>query len=627
MEQQAAPAVGDPTTPSRKSLSEIAEAEPVINSLVRQWGAVEYNILESRKSRRQRVDTEALRASGKLEADEKFIGVRVIDNNIAKDIPPYISYLKQSRRQAIFRPVSAKVPADTVQILEDEYTRLVRYPGWEFEFIRWIDGAELHGFDWMEVLYDGTKAGKVAINHVGGIDLIFDLAVKDIQDSRMVLRRYKPTLVALDEMAEKNGFDKDVVKKLRAKIRSQMGATASGEAGAVGGGDGSVVQIYKVMYKERGIVFCAWWCPGETKTWLREPRVFWNGIKTQETMAATVGPALMGIVPPPIVQWVRKPETRYPYFVLQYKVTEDPTIAQTQGRGEMDLHIQEVSCSTWTAFSNMVFRSSRVMWSPSQPDPTVGGTAPKQLKLILKNGAIWDRPMQAFTPPPPDPMMPKALEMLATQNSDNINQPAWTVNNRQDSRKTATEVDAATRAQSTMSSVAVVTLSVSLLFIHVAAWGIVQSQILQGNIETPLTPDVVGLTYHITPAGDVDFIEKAELTQKMQQDWPVLQNTPAASVFLEEYIRVRYPNMAERFIEAIKAGDTSRQLIASMGALLKVAVTDDNGSLKPEWAQYAGQLQQIAVQAQQVMSQNGNNVNPGGGTSGAHGVAEQPANA
>jgi len=266
------------------------------------------------------------------------------------------------------------------------------------------------------------------------------------------------------------------------------------------------------------------------------------------------------------------------------------------------------------------------MWSPKDPDPTVGGTAPKQLNFVIKNNAIWDRPMTAFTPPPPDPMVPKALEMLATQNSDNINQPAWTVNNRKDSRKTATEVDAATQAQNTMSSVAVVTLSVSLLFLHIAAWRIIQSQILQGNIETSISAEACSVSYNITPAGDVDFIEKNELTQKMQQDWPVLQNTPAAGVFIEEYIRVRYPQLAERFIEAIRAGDASRQLIASMGALLKVAVTDENGALKPEWAQYAGQLQQIAVQAQQVMNQNGN-TNSSSGAGGASSMAEQPADA
>jgi len=353
--------------------------------------------------------------------------------------------------------------------------------------------------------------------------------------------------------------------------------------------------------------------------------MFWNGVKVQK-QSLDVGPAMMGIVPQPIVKWEREPETRYPYFVLQYKVTEDPTIAQTQGRAEMDLHLQEVSCSTWSAFTNMVWRSTRTMWSPKDPDPTVGGTAPKQLNFVIKNNAIWDRPMTAFTPPPPDPMVPKALEMLATQNSDNINQPAWTVNNRKDSRKTATEVDAATQAQNTMSSVAVVTLSVSLLFLHIAAWRIIQSQILQGNIETSISAEACSVSYNITPAGDVDFIEKNELTQKMQQDWPVLQNTPAAGVFIEEYIRVRYPQLAERFIEAIRAGDASRQLIASMGALLKVAVTDENVALKPEWAQYAGQLQQIAVQAQQVMNQNGN-TNSSSGAGGASSMAEQPADA
>lgn len=611
---------GEPSSSdtNKQSLSEFRVAEPVLQALIRQWSSVEFSILENRKMRRQRVDLEALRAQGKLDAHEKYIGVRVIDNNIVKDLPPKIAYLKQSRRQAIFKAVGAKVAVDKVTQLEDDFSALMRYAKWEFDFIRLVDGAELHGYDWIEVLYDNTKPGKVANNHVGAIDLIYDLAVKDVQDSRVVMRRYRPTLVVLDELAQRNGFDEKIVKQIRQKIRASLGSVATESPDFHQ--DGSTVHIYKVMYKERGIVMCAWYCQtslqstGQSNTaggWLREPRPFWNGVK-EKVVTLDIDP--MTGLPTPGFEWQRVTETEYPYKLYQYRVTEDPTIAQTQGRGEMDLHLQEASCSIFSATVNQAWESSRTIWSPKTPNVTAGGVAPKQLSCVVKKNIIWDQPMEAFRPPGPDPMMPRVLEALQQQNADNINQPAWTVNNRQDSRKTAKEVDSAERAQSQINSTDVVTLSVSLQQIFIADWRIIQSQALQGNIPLCQVPGPTGemvnddatisLTWQLLPAGDIDFIERQEMIQKMQQDWPVLQNTPIASLFMEEYIRVRYPNMADRFITALRAGDAKAQIIQSLGGLLKTAVTDESGALRPEWQSHAQELAQIEQAAQQAIAPN-----------------------
>lgn len=582
----------------KKSLADFKTAKPIIDALLRQWSGVEFVILENRKMRRQRVDLEALRAQGKADAAEKYVGVRVIDNNIQKDIPPYIAYLKQSRRMGVFKPVgagAAQVGQDAPQIVEDDVTRMIRYPGWELDWIRWVDGAELNGFDWLELLYDDSKPGHIAINHVGAIDLVFDMAVKDIQHSRMVLRRYRPTLVMLDELAQKNGFDEKMVRTIRTKIRESLGSVAT-EAPDFHQ-DGNAVHLFKVQYKERGVVFTAWYCKQLEAGWLREPRIFWNGVK-QKQVDPLGG---LGLVAPGVPVWERVQETEYPYYLLPYRITEDPCIAQTQGRGEMDLHIQEVSCSTWSAFVNQAWESSRTMWSPKDTDPTVGGTAPKQLNVIIKKGAIWDRPMNAFTPPPPDPTLPRALELLETRNADNINQPAWTVNNRQDSRKTAKEVETASAEQAKLSSVQVVVLSTCVLKVLLGAWRIISSQIAQGAIETSIPVELTQVTWSITAAGDIDYIERQETIQKMQQDWPVMQATPAAGIFLEQFLRLRYPNDAERFIAAIKAGDQKKQLIAAMGQLLSTAVTGPDGQLLPDWQPHAQQLQQIAAQAQAAL--------------------------
>lgn len=582
-----------------ESLSKIENAKRIFGKLQSEWAtSVEQKVRINRDMRRVRVDVEALRKNGKIGASDTYIGVRTIDNNIAKDIPPYIAYLKQSRRIAIFEPTAPGIPPNDVEMLEREFTRVLRYPEWEFEYIRLLDGAELHGWNWIEVAYDVDKPGNCAINHVGTEDLMFDMSVRSIQDSRIVARRYRLTLNRLRDLAQTHGFDERVVDKLAEKLKQATGDDQEAQ-----------VCIYKLMYKEAGIVMCGWYSSDCDDRWLRECKPFYNGVDEQQPIMPA-DPILAMVEPQ--YQWAPAPETNYPYELLIYRITEDEKITEAQGRGEMDLYLQEAACTIWSAHVNQTYRSSKTMWAPETLADSPGGNAPKQLEMQIKEGAIWDRPMKSFTSTPPDSSVPKTLEMLATQNADNLNQPAWTVNNRQDSRKTATEVQAAQQQNALTNSVSVVLFSVCMRNILIAAWRIVKSQALQGKI--PFLVDeqgqsrvdiVIASDYNINAAGDVDFIERQELVQKMQIDWPVFAQTPLAQTFLEEYVRVRYPTMADRWIAQLRAGDMKTQLIQSMGTLLQQAVTDERGQLRPEWQQHATQLQQLGAAAQQALAPAG----------------------
>jgi len=585
-----------------KSLKRFDEAKKIMGTLISQWSEhVIQQVKDNREARKMRVDVEILRQKQTIRAGDTYIGVRTIDNNITKDVPPYIAYLKQSRRLAIFQPEDMRTSPEVPEQLEKEFTRVMTYDQWEFDYIRWIDGAELNGFDWVAVMYDPDKPGKCSVDHIGCENLIYDLGVENIQDSRMVLRRHKLTVSILQDLAERYGFNPEVVKKIEEKLKDRANTSDTNNSQ-----DQAPTYIYCAMFKEEGTVQCGWHAPEGDAKWLRDPEPFWNGIEESPGMVAQEGVAMPTLVPQPPV---KTPEVVYPYYLLQYRVTEEHTLCESQGRAEMDLHIQEAQCSLWSTFVNQARRSGITIWNPKDKMTEVAGTSPKQLSIPLKDGAIWDRPMEAFNPPAPDPMLPRALEMLTTQAADNINKPSWTVNNRKDSRKTATEIQAASQENTQINSVSVVMFSVAMRCVLNAAWRIVQSQALKGammflpDADGKNQTNIIAARYIIKAAGDTDYIERQEVVTKMQQDWPVFQNTPMAQMFLEEYVKSRYPGLADRFVAQLRMQDPKSQAIMQLSEALSRAVVDpQSGILKPEFAPFQQQLSALAQNAQAAIS-------------------------
>ena len=132
------------------------------------------------------------------------------------------------------------------------------------------------------------------------------------------------------------------------------------------------------------------------------------------------------------------------------------------------------------------------------------------------------------------------------------------------------------------------------------AWPIVKSSAESGRIEF-LIEDVnkeatLSKNYEIKPAGDVDFIEKQQRLNNLQQDIPMFNGSPVAKEMTKEYIRLRYPERFSSWSKLMDDQDTSKELLKAVGDALKGAVTDEaTGQLKPEFqpeAESLGQLEQ-----------------------------------
>lgn len=554
----------------------------------------------ARRLRRLEVDVEQLRQEGKLEAYETYIPVRMIDTNISQKMPQKLAYLKSSNRLAIFEPevvVPNAPPPDTARV-ESEFWRVLTYTDWEIPFIRVTDGAEFVGYDWVKVLYtpQPDRPGNVTIDHVGRENLLFDLSVKDIQDSKLIAERYPMTMVSLTRIAREFKFKAEDVIQIREKISIfNKNADSSGDSIAYNDYNEGTC-IYRIFFKEAGIVWTSWYAPC-IDHYLTEPKLFYNGVDFQQEVPAPPVPGQLEMVMQKV--WTPVEETAYPYYPVVRKITEDARISQSVGAVESDYPLQEAASSIFSSQVNQGFLASQVMWSPDGDAFDKTG-APKQLSLKFERGQIWDRAMRAFTAPAPDPSISRIVQDLQQLNGLQNNSIAWTVQNRQDSRKTATEVSESARMQSQVNSSETFMLAIAIRAIMTGAWRIVQSQAMRNLIVfCPLAEGgndlaLVGLQFKLKAAGDTDYVEKQQTIANMQQDWPIVQQTPAAMPFLSDYLRLRYPNRANVYIGAIAQGEQQNaQLIQQLKAVLKEAVTDENGMLTPEFAPYGAQIQSL----------------------------------
>ena len=113
----------------------------------------------------------------------------------------------------------------------------------------------------------------------------------------------------------------------------------------------------------------------------------------------------------------------------------------------------------------------------------------------------------------------------------------------------------------------------------------------------------IGKIYSIRAAGDVDVIQKEELVARMQQDWPVIANTPLAQQFMMDYIKLKYPERAEKYATVMQQGDPGKTLVQQLSTILQGAIKDiPQQNISPEEQQ---SIQQILMQAQAYLNPQG----------------------
>ena len=573
---------------------------PRLNQLIDSW-STEVELTDSRRNLRYiDVDVDALRQEGKIQADETFIPVRVIDTNISREDSVYTAYLTQSRRLLVLDLPG--VSNDYTDRLESEVTRGLRYKGWLTEFHRVRDGAAMHGWDAMEVVFDLSKPLHVGFEHIGHDRLYFDRNVHDIQDSEYVVIKYNVTGRVLKELAAENMFNPDQVNLV---LEGDSNGNKRLEA---------KFDLYKGYFKFDGIVYVCWFVKGlRSEDWIKAPEPLYLGISHIEqqigegsgTLATSPEGGIEILPPQPVPVEVDDYVFEYPIHLLYYKETEEKEVFSKVGRCFLDSDWQEAQTSIVTSFVNKLKRSSNVYAAPATDTEEADM---RQLDVVLENGKIFSKPLTFFSQQPPESIVLQSLNYLDSANSQRAGQVDYAALNRKDSRKTATEMTAAKEEAAQNKATPIALFSDFLRGIFTITWKIVQSRALLGKI--PLLLDesgnnnvnIIGLPYEVHPAGDVDVIARQEKINQMMQDWPVISQTSLSTKFLADLMRLKYPDEGEQYAQIITENPSGGQLVMALSSMLQTLVKpEDVAALPPEQQQQLANLQQ---QVQQFVGGN-----------------------
>ena len=106
----------------------------------------------------------------------------------------------------------------------------------------------------------------------------------------------------------------------------------------------------------------------------------------------------------------------------------------------------------------------------------------------------------------------------------------------------------------------------------------------------------------IKSSGDVDVIQRQEKLLRRMQSWPIISQTPLAMTFLKDIIAEAFPEDAQRYEQVLQEDQLGKQLVMGLSGMLSSAVTNDDGSLKPEYSKYQQQFQQIQQMAAKYLT-------------------------
>ena len=550
-----------------KDLTKYEDAATPIQGLLSVIGTLESTALENRNSRKLDIDVDAERSDGHLDEDEFLVPAHIIDTNIRREQSKYVAYVTGSRRSAIFTSITE--PTAATGELERDFTDKTRYSGWQVPLFKVIDGMQLHGYSIAEVQFDEDMPGHFAIEAVNYEDFGFPEDTRDIQACEMVVHRHYFTAIQLLDMVEGDDFNEDIVDML---------VEDHGQAPEVE----SLYQVEKVLFRHDNKIHVAWSCNAKCDDWLRDPRPLYLGRRDGEML---------------------QDETQYPYVVFPYNIQEDSAVQNATGRAFADRTTQETITSLMSSFVTAHRRAANFYFAKDNEDPNNTNI---QTSVRFQNGALIDANIKQFQLKPPDTSMVGAIQSLMSQNAQEQSQINYAAMNRQDSRKTATEIQAASSEAQMLSSTQVSLFSIALKDAYEWCWRIYQSRVVAGVLRPAAALDMyLNHEFNIKPAGDVDVIERQEKSQKMMQAWGVVSQTALAPVFLQNMMRLMFPDEGESYAEMLQTGNEKDQLLQQLMQIINSLIIDpQTGQLNEEAQSFAPQIKMLQAKVTDILGQN-----------------------
>lgn len=561
-------------------------ARDAIEGLINSWKEETTKTDNRRKMRYFDTDIDAAKNQGDLDKDEVFTPVLLTDSNIKKQQAQQIEYLTKSPRACIMH--CNEDSSIVGSIVEKDFTQKARYNGWELPISKCIDGKESHAWDTVEVVFDPDKPGHFGIEHNGHEQLLFPPDTKEIQAADFIIKLVDITKRDLIKLVRKNNFDPIQVAKI---LNDQRGdVKQDGEAKLKGFKN---IRIEKVFFKhDDGFVYVGWSCQKLCDDWLRIPKKLFLGQVEQQVNQYTQE-----------VTYIQLYETSYPIEPMIYSISEDECIMRMKGRIDLDQPKAEAATSLLSSALTSFRRSANLYWT-RDGENNGSDLDEAQTDQVLKPNRVYNSKLKQWQLQPVGAEVFQAVYTIIGQSQQEAGDMNYAVFSNKSTRKTSAEVKSAGKEQELLSGIGATLLSIALRNIYTRCFNIYKSRIIAGLIQA--NPTVVDLltkyTWTLRPAGDVDVIERSEEIKRMQEAWPVYQNTGAKNEFLKKMTRLLFPDDAEKFITAIDENEQQlKYLMALMPILQSLIIDPSTGSIKAEYANEAPRLQSLVQQGLQII--------------------------
>lgn len=487
------------------------------------------------------VTVETLQRSKRLEADETFIGTKVIDVNIKRELPRIFAFLTESSRFLLFKGLES---ADAT-MLELWFAQESRIDAWFVPHVQAFYAGAIHGKSFVEILCAKDSVLGTTVEFVAQDEFIYNGAIKDIQMLGMVARKYTVAVTYLRMFGKELAFS---VEKL-----TQIEETYTKDAWE------ATTALYKIYYRRDAdnAVMCRWYST-KISEFITEEILHCSGAFEASGEAV--------------------PSKAYPFISYRYTLTADTMFDKMQGRAAYDEPLQEAIQALTTSYVNGSVRASG-FYPYVDSNANDGGNTLKQLEGTgLVHNRVATQKLSVFQPNYPASDMLNAVQLLKTTASNDAGQVDFATITKRMTNTTATEIAASSEQSQLMSSVGVAMLAIYLYLVESYRFKIFRQNV-KAHKNAP--PAVVAKLSMAIPISVVDeqFRSRDEKMQLAKQWLALLKGTPAFLPLLLVLVKDEIPQHSDLIEKALAQPDTGNISTAMYQLLLEV------GKAAPELAQ------------------------------------------
>lgn len=536
------------------------EAESVIfDSLIADHEEEMRRVEARRDARRHDVDVRQMRAKSELLPDETVIPDHTIDQTIRSERPAMIRFLEGSTTVLTF--MNRRVMAANYEPLDNWTTMLFRPPGWKLVQHKLIDGRALHGGGALERVYSKAAPGRAVSEYIRREDLILPRNTRDIQSCARVARRYELTKEGFRSLARANGFDPAAVLRILADNSTKT----------------ELLRIYKWFIRDEqsrlNVAWAADKCLG-LSTYLKPPMPHMSGVLTVQR----------DLQNNPIVSAAQS--TKIPIYYFPYDIQEDETLLEVPGRAKLDLPTQEAITALFSSFVNGSSRAAG-FYAYRKPSPTGD---PQTTVPILKHGHVVEGEIGTFQPTWPSTQMLSGVQALRVAKAQETGRTDFASMSRQDTAKTATELNFASKEAELLSSTSVSVLSECYLQYYLDWWEVIKSHINAGQITPPESFAQLGIDINdpdlfAVMSADAQVIKRSQIEERMLKYYSLTIGTPMQEPMFQDIMAMIFPDRIARWRQESAKNDVKTQTLQMTMQALQNMPAELVASLPPQLQQ------------------------------------------